>query len=177
MDCSQACSYVHGTFQGRILDWVAISSSWGYSWPRNLTHISSISRQFLYHWDTWEDPYNLQGVINSFLEWKTQIQTVSFLASLSFIICKLHHWKCRISIFKNKKLIFLKNTRYWKQNTLDTKLNFIYDNIRAGMKTRHLCTWWNIVFPRVLFTVLFIEAIYIYWVSICCCKSWTWLSD
>ena len=40
MDCSQPCSSVHGIFPGRLLDWVAISSSKGSSQPRDLTSIS-----------------------------------------------------------------------------------------------------------------------------------------
>ena len=38
-----ACgSSAHGIIQGRILEWVAISSSKGSSRPRNRTHISSV---------------------------------------------------------------------------------------------------------------------------------------
>ena len=33
-------SSVHGIFQARILEWAAISYSWGYSWPRDETCIS-----------------------------------------------------------------------------------------------------------------------------------------
>ena len=43
MDCSPPGSSVHGTFQVRILEWVAISSSRGYSWPRDWTPVSCIS--------------------------------------------------------------------------------------------------------------------------------------
>ena len=35
MDCSPPGSSVHGIFQARILEWVAISSSRGSSWPRD----------------------------------------------------------------------------------------------------------------------------------------------
>ena len=35
MDCSSPCSFIHGTFQARILEWVAISYSRGFSWPRD----------------------------------------------------------------------------------------------------------------------------------------------
>ena len=38
----------------RTLEWVAISSSWGSSWPRDWTYLSCISRWILYHWATWE---------------------------------------------------------------------------------------------------------------------------
>ena len=48
MDCSPPDSSVHGIFQERILEWVAISSSRGSSWPRNWTCVSCIGRQILY---------------------------------------------------------------------------------------------------------------------------------
>ena len=35
MDCSPTVSSVHGIFQARILEWVAISYSRGYSWPKD----------------------------------------------------------------------------------------------------------------------------------------------
>ena len=53
-DCSPPGSSVHGIFQGRILEWVAISFSRGSSRPRDPTRVSSIGRQHLYQWATWE---------------------------------------------------------------------------------------------------------------------------
>ena len=41
-------SSVHGIIQERILEWVAISLSRGYSWPRVRTYVSYISRWILY---------------------------------------------------------------------------------------------------------------------------------
>ena len=52
MDCSLPGTTVHGVFQARILEWVAISSSRVSSQPRDQIHISYISyigRQTLYH--------------------------------------------------------------------------------------------------------------------------------
>ena len=52
MGCSLPGSSVHGISQARILEWVSISYSRGFSQPRNWTHISCIScidRQILYH--------------------------------------------------------------------------------------------------------------------------------
>ena len=43
MDCSPPGSSVHGVLQARILEWVAISSSRGSSWPRNWTRVSYVS--------------------------------------------------------------------------------------------------------------------------------------
>ena len=57
MDCSLPASSVHEIIQAGILEWVAISSSRGSSWPRYQTSISSTScsgRQILYHWTIWE---------------------------------------------------------------------------------------------------------------------------
>ena len=48
MDCSPPGSSVHGIFQARTLEWVAISYSRGSSQPRNRTHIC-IGRWILYH--------------------------------------------------------------------------------------------------------------------------------
>ena len=36
MDCSPAGSSVHEIFQAKILEWIAISSSRGSSWPEGL---------------------------------------------------------------------------------------------------------------------------------------------
>ena len=47
-------SSVHGIFQARILEWVAISSSRGSSQPRDWACISCVGRWILYHWTSWE---------------------------------------------------------------------------------------------------------------------------
>ena len=43
MDCSQPGSSVHGIFQARIREWVAVSSSRGSSRPRDQTWVSKVS--------------------------------------------------------------------------------------------------------------------------------------
>ena len=55
MDCSPLGSSIHGISQARILEWVAISLSWGCSWPRGLLHC----RQILYCCATKEAPISL----------------------------------------------------------------------------------------------------------------------
>ena len=52
MDYSLHGSSVHGIFQARTLEWVAISSSRGYSWPRDWTHVSGIAGRFFTVWAT-----------------------------------------------------------------------------------------------------------------------------
>ena len=52
LSCLQLCNLLHEIFQARILEWVAISSSRGFSRPRDRKCVSSIScigRQILYH--------------------------------------------------------------------------------------------------------------------------------
>ena len=58
-DCSLPGSSVHILFQARTLDWVAIFYSRGSCQPRDRTNISFVScigRQVLYHCATWEAP-------------------------------------------------------------------------------------------------------------------------
>ena len=62
MDCSLPGATVHGIFQARILEWIAVSSSRVSSQPKDQIHISYISyigRQILYHLATWQALYDL----------------------------------------------------------------------------------------------------------------------
>ena len=57
MDYSLPGSSVHGIFQARILEWVAVPSSRGSSWPRDWTHasyISALAGRFLITSVTWK---------------------------------------------------------------------------------------------------------------------------
>ena len=68
---------VHGTFQARILKWVAISYSRGSSRPKDRTHVSCffcICRQILYHWTTWEARRDtiIHELLMTFIEHKPQ---------------------------------------------------------------------------------------------------------
>ena len=52
--CGLPGSSVHGIFQARILEWVAISFSRGSSWPRNWTQVSCTIGRFFTSWATRE---------------------------------------------------------------------------------------------------------------------------
>ena len=56
MDCSPPGSSVHGSFEARMLEWVAFSFSRGSSQPRDWTHNSWMGRGILYCSATWEAP-------------------------------------------------------------------------------------------------------------------------
>ena len=57
MDCSPRGSSVHGIFQARMLEWVAISFSRGSSRPRDRTWVSCTAGRFVTIWATRENPY------------------------------------------------------------------------------------------------------------------------
>ena len=54
MDCNLRGSSVHGIFQARVLDWVAISFSRGSSQPREWTQVSCIAGRHFTIWATKE---------------------------------------------------------------------------------------------------------------------------
>ena len=56
MNCSLPGSSVHGIFQLRVLEWVAISFSRGNSWPRDQTQVSLIVGRCFTVWATREAP-------------------------------------------------------------------------------------------------------------------------
>ena len=69
MDCSLSGVSIHGIFQARVLDWVAISFSRVSSWSRDLTQVSYIAGRCFYSLShqrrpfTYRDPFNLKTVI------------------------------------------------------------------------------------------------------------------
>ena len=56
MDCSPPGSSVHGIFQAKILEWVAISFSRGSSRPRDQTQVSYIAGRSFTIWATKKPP-------------------------------------------------------------------------------------------------------------------------
>ena len=54
MDCSLPGSSVHGIFQARVLEWVAIAFSRVSSWPRDGTWVSRIAGRLFTIWTTRE---------------------------------------------------------------------------------------------------------------------------
>ena len=91
MDCSLPNSSVDGISQARKLEWVAISSSRGYSRPRDWTHVSCVScigRWIPYHWATWE----AYGLCN-----KVLTEAINCLRGLAFVF--IFFWYIYIYLF------------------------------------------------------------------------------
>ena len=59
MDCSLLGFSVHGIFQARILEWIAISFSTGSSQPKDQTQVSRIAGRRFTIWATREAQYCL----------------------------------------------------------------------------------------------------------------------
>ena len=65
MDCSLPGSSVHGIFQARVLEWVAISFSRGSSRPRVWTPVSCIAGGCFTIWATREAPVGKESAYNA----------------------------------------------------------------------------------------------------------------
>ena len=61
MDCSPPGSSIHGIFQARVLEWVAISFSRGSSWPRDWTWVSRIAGRYFTIWAAREAHVSLKS--------------------------------------------------------------------------------------------------------------------
>ena len=66
MDYSPPGSFVHGIPQARILEWVVMPSSRGYSWPRDWTQVSCITGRFFTSEPV--DPENYISVLGSIIK-------------------------------------------------------------------------------------------------------------
>ena len=67
--CSPQGSSVHGILRERILEWVAIPFSKGFSCPRDQTQFSCIARRFFTIWTTREGNNQLSGSWNGKVSW------------------------------------------------------------------------------------------------------------
>ena len=86
MDCSLPHSSVHGIFQARVSEWVAISFSRGPSQPRDWTQVSHIVGRCFTIWATREDTF-----LFIFNYWRTLWSFRIFLLLLDSILFKLFH--------------------------------------------------------------------------------------
>ena len=89
VDCSPPGFSDHGIFQARILEWVAMPSSWGSSWPRDVTHIfciSCIAGGFFTPWTTWDQPNHPQH------QWGDSSWSQITLISLVHVFCRNFPW-------------------------------------------------------------------------------------
>ena len=94
MDCSPPGCSLRDIIPAGNTGWVAISSSMGSSWPRDLNHIPSgscIGRWILYCWATWKAPPIPE------LSWNLLAAWPSFLPQPGFILPSLLSSKGQLS--------------------------------------------------------------------------------
>ena len=90
MDCSLSGSSIHGIFQARVLEWIAMSFSRISSRPRNRIQVSLIAGRRFTVWATREALLENNAVVkkkkkNQIIHKSLKQQWVSFLACF-------HHW-------------------------------------------------------------------------------------
>ena len=88
VDCSPPGSSVHGIFQARVLEWVAISFSRESSWPRAQTWVSCTASRVFTTWAIREARISLYHFPNS-------LQALEVIISSSFY--HWGHWKWKWS--------------------------------------------------------------------------------
>ena len=94
VDCIPPGSSVHGILQARILEWVAMPSSRGFSWPRDQTCISCISCRFFTVWATREVLPQICHHLNSLAD-KRNFSIILIIRIIGRHLCVTKHstWK------------------------------------------------------------------------------------
>ena len=111
MDCSPPGSSVHGIFQARVLEWVAIFFSRGSSQPRDRTWVSHIVSRCFTDWATRE-------VMNIYFNFNFKLITNFFFFYYKYVLWNV--W----------------STLYWKIICLELKFNrrILSGNPNFGIK-------------------------------------------
>ena len=113
MDCSLPGSSVHGIFQARVLEWIAISFSRGSSLPRDRTRVSRIVDRRFTVWATRE----YSGLISFRMDWLDLLAVQGTLKSL------LQHHCSKASIFRCSAFFIVPAVTsihdYWRNHSLD----------------------------------------------------------
>ena len=110
-DCGPPGSSVHGILQARILEWVAMPSSRGSSWPRDWTHIFCTADRICTVWVTRVVPVNESSGLNRRLmgERYSKIQRFEKYKSPFIPLFVLFHLKGRL--FNTPFLLSAKQAR------------------------------------------------------------------
>ena len=111
-------SSVHGIFQARILEWVAIPFSRGSSWPRDQTWVSCIAGGFFTVWASRETQWSLETTILGGFKKK--------LSNLSNQVITTNFWRVYsvqepLNITWRRALcLWLKRLNWWKSKQHDS---------------------------------------------------------
>ena len=111
MDCRLPGFSVHGILQARILEWVAISSSRGFSWPKDRTWVSCIAGRFLPSEPPGKPTWRLGPNVNYELE-------VILMCQHGFINC--NKWTTLLGMLIMGRLMLV-----WRQKAYGKSLYFL----------------------------------------------------
>ena len=106
LDCSLPGSSVHGIFQARVLEWVAISFSRGSSQPRDWTRVSCIAGRYFTIWMNMNvhDSVLFSQIIPP-LPSPTEFKSLSFV-SVSLLLPYMFYCCYHLSKFRIYALIY-----------------------------------------------------------------------
>ena len=150
MDCSLPGSSVHGIFQAKALEWVAISFSRGSSRPRDQTQISRIADRCFTIWAT-REAYSLYCIIypHSLFILYIVVCTLNplplYCSSSSLFSLMISLFSISLSLFLfcyiTSLLYFLDSTCKW-YHTVSLFLYLIYF---TEHNTIQVCPWHNFI--------------------------------
>ena len=124
--CSPPGFSVHGIFQARILEWVAIFYTRGSSPLKDGTHLSCTCRQILYHWATCESLYKtLRVSILALWPWASKV----FMSCIWKMGVRI---ECPLVCYKENEI----QEHFFNLKTL-CKHSWLSLTLRL-----HVCCWW-----------------------------------
>ena len=91
VDCSLPGSSIHGIFQARVLEWLAIPFSRGSSQPRNPTWVSRTAGGFFTNWAIREAPISKNKNWMRFMTYKSNPHIVKYDGCESWTVKKAEH--------------------------------------------------------------------------------------
>ena len=109
MDCRLPSSTVHGILQARILEWVPIPFSRGFSQPRDQTQVSRITGKFFTVWATREAPKSRPNLkqYSVYIEtelfeikdkkfWNYEHDITWLIQQQNFLLCSFHNPRSKL---------------------------------------------------------------------------------
>ena len=135
MDCSLPGSSIHGIFQARVLEWVAISFSRRSSWPRDWTQVSCIVGRRFTVWPTREVKEGglYQILVQFFVKYKVwKGKKWGWKRNLS-----IGAWKSRTDLCETKIQSFPKPSVY----CLGTSMGYNHELVRNGDSWTQTAFW------------------------------------
>ena len=142
MDCSLSVSSIHGIFQARVLEWVAISFSRGSSRPRNQTRLPRIAGRRFTVWATREA--GTKGICCLFFTLEQFYFSLSLSLSFFFWLCFKSSNLLNLQIQLSVTLTNFISTYYMPRTVLSTgcKMMNVYKNVCVFIcREIHMCIY------------------------------------